>query len=737
MYNRAHAGRPVLAQLLLRVFAVLLGCTVGGVTLTDPAAAATISVTTVDDNGNDAAPTAGSLRAAIVQANASIGVPDIIDFSIATEGSPQRISPPVALPAVTDPLTIDGWTQGPNGYEGPPLIELRGNSSTPGVNGLTIHAAFTTVRGLMINRFLGDAIFTDAANTTVLGCYLGAYEDTVTTANFNSGRGVAATGPNLTVGGTAVSARNIISNNDNGNVWVSGASATGARILGNYIGTDVSGTAGFRNNAPGITVTDAPDVTIGGTAAGAGNLISGHNYNDSRPEVGVYVTGAGSTGTVIAGNYIGTTANGNGRIPNNEGIRIEGAPGVTIGGTVAGARNVISGNEGMGVYIIGAGASGTSVIGNYIGTNAAGTGNGTNFNFLSVLISGTPNVTVGGTTAAARNVIVGGGYGVNVFGATATGVTISGNYIGASAAGVALPFTGNGVWVGSGAAVMVGGTAPGAGNLIVGDPSSAPWRGVAVVQNSRVTILGNSVYAHNGIGIDLGENGVTLNDVGDGDTGPNGFQNFPTVVSASSGGGTSHIVTELTGVPNAAYTIELFNSPTCHATGYGEGQTFLGRATVQANSAGAVAHTLDVAALAVGSFVTATATDAQGNTSEFSACRAVQSSVQSCSPRPQVHVQSTIQSGLLLVTLTTSPLNTAAANPITELRFGVLQNATVSVNGQPVASNQTVSVGGGATSVQLIVDRVTPGLHTNVPLRVVDACGEWSTFVGGGPNAGF
>src|SRR3989454_5779697 len=141
---------------------------------------------------------------------------------------------------------------------------------------------------------------------------------------------------------------------------------------------------------------------IGGTASGAGNLISGHDR-------GIWITGSDAGNNQVQGNLIGTNAAGTDAINNGTGVSIESLSfGNLIGGAQAGARNVISAN-GEGIHIS---SAGNIVQGNFIGTNAAGTaalGNGT-----GVLVT-EPNNTIGGTTPGAGNVISGNNTGLFIF----------------------------------------------------------------------------------------------------------------------------------------------------------------------------------------------------------------------------------------------------------------------------------------------------------------------------------
>ena len=177
----------------------------------------------------------------------------------------------------------------------------------------------------------------------------------------------------------------------------------------------------------------------GDTLVNDGCLLKGDGNVIRTNTVGVKILDSATTANTVAGNLIGTDQHGVYDKGNtNHGIRINNSPTNTVGGTTAGARNVISGNDINGVHILGATATGNLVRGNYIGTNAAGTAaiaNGTNG--VSIAAGATGN-TVGGTTAGERNVISGNSLsGVRVEDATTTGNTIAGNYIGTNAAGTA------------------------------------------------------------------------------------------------------------------------------------------------------------------------------------------------------------------------------------------------------------------------------------------------------------
>ena len=297
-----------------------------------------------------------------------------------------------------------------------------------------------------------------------------------------------------TIGGTTVAQRNVISGNTNYGVEIIGAfSDTSDVIEGNYIGVDVTGDAALPN-ACGIFDSNGVNNIIGGTIAGSGNVISG---NDGSPSVGSASVLINGTDDLIAGNIVGLTEDG-------ATLSVVSIPGiwvgndVTIGGTAAGAGNTISGNN-LGLVIDG--GSGTLVQGNFIGTDLTGTvaiGNGPSVaTDYDVLVAQASDVTIGGTTAAARNIISGAAYG-GVGISQSSDVLVEGNYIGTDVTGtIALPNL-DGVDSGDesnnvtiGGATSTPGT--GAGNLIAGNSR----RGVTFAAGQS----GNAVVEGNVIGV--------------------------------------------------------------------------------------------------------------------------------------------------------------------------------------------------------------------------------------------
>ena len=215
-----------------------------------------------------------------------------------------------------------------------------------------------------------------------------------------------------------------------GNYWygiyLSGSGTTGTIITGNKIGTDITGTLALPNVYGISMLTSTSDTTIGGTAAGAGNLISGNK------DAGIEAFH--SPDNVVQGNRIGTDSAGTVAVPNGDGLAILYSSGNMIGGSVSGEANLISGNGGDGVYLYGAGKTGTIVAGNQIGTDITGTRalpNG-----VGVDINNASGTTVGGTVTGDSNLISGNNAGgIYLHGPGTTGTVVAGNKIGTDITG--------------------------------------------------------------------------------------------------------------------------------------------------------------------------------------------------------------------------------------------------------------------------------------------------------------
>jgi hypothetical protein len=359
--------------------------------------------------------------------------------------------------------------------------------------------------------------------------------------------------------------------------------------------------------AAGQNITNPNDAGTGLRVGGEDNVIGG-TVADARNVIsgnhnGMVIYGARN---VAAGNYVGTDPSGTSVIGNvSVGVYFFGEQTV-LGGTVAAARNVISGN-GTGVTLESGSANAGFVQGNYIGTDVTGTK--ALPNFRGVFLDGL-SVTIGGDTPGARNVIAGNvENGIQMSKSAGGNHRVLGNFIGVAADGVTpLGNGGYGVIVSIEGKVQVGGRATGEGNVIANNGKA----GVAVTgPASGVVIAGNSIFANVGLPIDLGVAGPTPNDALDADTGPNTLQNYPLLAKPSNFPSGTRVSGVLPSTPGVTFTIDFYdNSP--------GGQVYLGSTTVVTDAAGNGSFDFNLATpIAPGHTISATATG--GSTSEFSA----------------------------------------------------------------------------------------------------------------------
>jgi uncharacterized repeat protein (TIGR01451 family)/CSLREA domain-containing protein len=570
-----------------------------------------LTVNTTADTDDGACSTSHcTLREAINRANALPGT-DTIRFAIAGQ-APHTIQPAIDLPALTDAVVIDGTTEPDfTSCAAGPVIEIDGRNSANAA--LRVRGGNSTVRGLVLNRAAVKLELRQGGGNTVLCNYIGT--DVTGTVALGGSLGIGLQSSNNTIGGTGPGAGNLISGNGTGieiSPFGAGSSITGTVIQGNLIGTDRTGTLDLGNNGSGIqifgTAGGAGSVTgtqVGGTAPGAGNVVSGNGR-------GISLTGGSAQ---VLGNYVGTDVSGTQPLGNAEaGVRLEpDAQGNIVGGATAAARNVISANG------LGGGTGGVSVLG--------GDGNQIRGNYVGTDVSG--QAALGNSTgvvvwnAAASNVIdanlISGNTsgGVQITQAGATGNQLTANLIGLAADGSsALANGGPGVSVDAGAAGNTIGRA-GAGNEIA--HNAGPGVRVFVASSVQNRITENSIHDNGALGIDLAADGVTANDAGDADAGPNGLQNFPVLTGASVSGGATTVTGSLDSDAGGPFQLEFFANATCDGSGHGEGESFLGAVTLAGDGPFAAALP---AALPTGHVVTATATDANGNTSELSGCQA-------------------------------------------------------------------------------------------------------------------
>jgi uncharacterized repeat protein (TIGR01451 family)/CSLREA domain-containing protein len=352
-------------------------------------------VTNTNDSGT------GSLREAILCSNASEGVLDTITFNIPTTdagfvdadnddvrdvGDYWSIRPPTALPAIIDPVIIDGYTQpgaaqnsDPLGFNGTLLIEINRNV---GPEVFLLNGSGSTIRGFVINgngNATGISI-KDGSNNFIQGNFIGT--NPAGTASIPNHYGIdivglsAAASDNV-IGGAEPAHRNLISGNSQAGIRINAPTATAENniVRGNFIGTNAFGTAALGNSIGIAVYNNASGTTIGGRLPGESNVVSG-NLNGGIDLGGSQITcgslsqqGTGTSGSIVQGNKIGTDVTGTQPLGNGKnGITVGFTSNSTnaIGGTVGGAGNIIAFNGLNGIGLI---SGQTSVLGNSIFSN--------------------------------------------------------------------------------------------------------------------------------------------------------------------------------------------------------------------------------------------------------------------------------------------------------------------------------------------------------------------------------
>jgi hypothetical protein len=501
------------------------------------------------------------------------GTPDVINFNIAGAGVQIIAVTGSSEPTIIQPLTINGYSQSgasvntlANADNAVILIQLDGPAAGATADGLTLGAgsAGSVIRGLDVTNFSGNGI--------------------------------------------------VIQSNGNS-------------IRGNFIGVDPTGTTRapngtFPNSGDGIRIVSASNNLVGSTDPADRNIASGNAID------GIHIVGtltAPATGNLIQGNFVGVGADGKSSVGtrtdiapapgtpegnNLFGIEISGGNLNTVGGTLAGARNVV-GFNGAGIEVDNGGQQNV-IQGNFSGVGADGVT--PVLNLLHGIVLRSSN-----------------GFGPPLGPAQPNEPGVSFNLIGGTAAG-------------AGNLVEFNGTA---GIAVFGNPVSASGQ-----PNIGNAIEGNSIF-ENGrsyltaasaptplIGIDLTnqftfprDDGVTPNDSrGHGaPNDPNNFQNFPVLTSVRVQGGDTIVTGTLHSAPLSAYRIEFFANDSDPLALPAEGQQFLGFVNVTTNTNGDASFTATFnLAVDTSRTITATVTDAVGNTSEFSAAQAVGEGLPTC-----------------------------------------------------------------------------------------------------------
>lgn len=467
--------------------------------------------------------------------------------------------------------------------------------------------------GNLISGNSGDGLTiegSDSAATVVTGNHIGIdLTGSVALQNLDNGILLLQTA-GITIGGLTLSDSNVVSGNNNFGILVQSSVNAEVTIIGNIIGLAPDGVTPLGNSDGGVSVVNSDHVAIGGTATGAGNLISGNGGS------GIELFGSGSTQCQILGNLIGTDVTGLACAANALGISIAGgASNNDIGTASPGARNIISCNLLEGINIDNATSQSNRVVNNYIGTDLSGTQDLGNAAF-GIYVSYAQGTVIGGTSQLEGNIISGNDiYGLYIW--EAVGTVIYNNAIGTQADRVSpLPNGFSGILlqgpVGANHDVEVN------TNIIAFN-----WdRGIEVQSGLNHLITQNSIKENSTLGIDLNVDGVTANDTGDGDVGPNGLQNYPILdfVTVDQSGTT--INGSLSSKSSSTYRLEFFSSSACDPTGYGEGELFLGFHQVTTDATGlATFSVLLPFPVPLGVAITATATDENlDGTSEFSPC---------------------------------------------------------------------------------------------------------------------
>jgi hypothetical protein len=604
-----------------RAAAALAVAALGGLGAAASADAAVFNVMNRADAG------AGSLRDAITNANAAAGA-DEIHFSIPGAGPVRHVIHLASdLPAVTDTIDIRGYSQpgATKAVVGAPALIKIVIDAQQAANGLVLQTDGSLVRGLVVHTAGGAApdgvgIRVEGDGNRLEGNYLGLDGTNNNTFLFgNQGDGVQIIGDENVVGGAAAEDRNVITANGK----IAGTIADGVsldgdgnKVKGNAIGTDPTMTNGqIGNHDAGVRVA-GDDNQVGGQSLGSGNVIAG-NATAVQVDSG--------TGNAVLGNLIGTDSTGTLALGNSHGVVLD-APGSRVGGTTGFEANVIAGTTvGAGVEV---NSDDNVVQGNRVGTDAFGGAALQNLGGISVAGDGN---TIGGVAAGAPNLVSGNFfYGIRLAG---DDNRVQANLVGTDAAGVApIGNTGDGIEViGTAADNTIGGLVPGVANTVAFNDGD----GVAVESGTANTVTRNAISDNTGLGIDLAQDDVTLNDVGfhDADAGANGLLNFPELGGARTIAGVSTVDWSVDdGLPFTRLRIDFYGNGACDASGHGEGETYLGTAfaTTDVNGDITARTTTMINSAAVGQQVAATATVAPlvlppdaGETSELSLCELV------------------------------------------------------------------------------------------------------------------
>jgi parallel beta-helix repeat protein len=553
---------------------------------------------------------------------------------------------------------------------------LGGTDSIPNGNGILLSGASNTIIGgnnagarnvISGNKLAGIAMaYSGTRNNSVKGNYIGVdLSGTQILSNY-TGIYIKSNANSNIIGGSTAGERNIISGNIEMGLCIESADSN--VIIGNYIGPDKTGIVALKLGTDSLVQanglyfnSNAKYNIAGGYNAGDRNVISGNRI------YGHDLYGNSSYNSTI-GNYIGVDATGNVAMPNATGICVDGGSNHNPF-----INNVLSGNVAYGIFIVTTGTGYNELKGNIIGLNAAGTDTVPNQSGL-LLGGGTKNNVIGGTTATDRNIISGNRFdGILVADTTTMNNVIKGNYIGTDITGsIAKPnyigvgfatkpshnnvennvISGND-YIGliiyercdsnlvfsnkigvaadgtsdlgnGGAGVVIAKAsrlnsigAVGKGNIIAYNDSV----GIGIVDTNTINnfISANTIFSNGIMGIDIFPYGVNPNDAGDIDLGSNERMNYPVIQNVFLDWFTGKTTVTgtmdytINGGPVGVY-LQFFKSDGANMFGHGDAIEYVGD-TIIVNGSGNWSYT--TAGFAAGDVVTATATDMNGNTSEF------------------------------------------------------------------------------------------------------------------------
>jgi parallel beta-helix repeat protein len=342
---------------------------------------------------------------------------------------------------------------------------------------------------------------------------------------------------------------------------------------------------------------ESPNNRIGGRELSQRNVVSGNRGRDIL--AGIMIEGQSAGGNIVQGNFIGLDATGIFAVGNEaRGVTIHDSSGNYVGGALPGAGNLIAANRATGVRIWGGNSKNNLVQGNWIGVNK----------LLEIRFGLWPDP---GILSNARGVQMRG----------------DDNYV---IDNIIVGNSWDGVLFYDGTDKDYDPTSYPSGNVIYDNTiASNGFNGVGMYDGHRNLILSNRIYGNGKLAIELGHfdlDGVTPNDPGDADSGPNDWLNYPVLTEVTVRGNHTILSGTLNSKPSQPYLIQLFADTYCDAeTGHGEARYYLGDVSVTTNASGDGAFTATLPVkIPYGMILTATASDGLLNTSELSRCITVQ-----------------------------------------------------------------------------------------------------------------